>query len=84
MANPEAVKIFTQLAEQFEIDLQTIRPMLDNMFDFEKTIAEQTEVDPEQFIKSGSYLYLRSGLIERWDILEEFGTYPNMIKPLNI
>ena len=26
-------------AEQFEIDLQMIRPMLDNMFDFEKAIA---------------------------------------------
>ena len=71
-------------AEQFEIDLQTIRPMLDDMFDFERTIAEQTHVELEQFMKSGSYLYLRSGLIERWDILKEFGTYPNMIKPLNI
>jgi hypothetical protein len=71
-------------AEQFEIDLQTIRPMLDDMFDFERTIAEQTEVDPEQFMKSGSYLYLRSGLIERWDILNEFQTYPNMIAPLRI
>jgi tetratricopeptide (TPR) repeat protein len=71
-------------AGQFEIDLQTVRPMLDEMFDFEKMIVKQTEVDPEQFMKSGSYLSLRSGLIERWDILEEFGTYPNMIKPLNI
>jgi len=71
-------------AEQFKIDLQTIRPMLDEMFDFEKTIVEQTHVDQEQFMKSGSYLYLRSRLIERWDILKEFGTYPNMIKPLNI
>ena len=71
-------------AEQFEIDLQTIRPMLDDMFDFERTIAEQTEVDPEQFMKSGSYLYLRSGLIERWNILNEFQTYPNMIAPLRI
>ena len=71
-------------AEQFEIDLQTIRPMLDDMFDFEKMIAEQTHVEPQQFMKSGSYLYLRSALIERWDILKEFGTYPNMIKPLNI
>ena len=71
-------------AEQFEIDLQMIRPMLDNMFDFEKAIAERTHVDQEQFMKSGSYLYLRSGLIERWNILKELGTYPNMIKPLNI
>ena len=71
-------------AEQFEIDLQTIRPMLDEMFDFEKTIVVRTQANPEQFMKSGSYLYLRLGLIERWDILKEFGTYPNMIKPLNI
>ena len=49
------------------------------MFDFEKTIAGQTEVDPEQFMKCSSYLYLRSGLIERWNTLNEFQTYPNMI-----
>ena len=46
-----------------------MRPMLDNLFDFEKAIIAETEADPEQFIKSGSYLYLRSGLIERWDTL---------------
>jgi hypothetical protein len=71
-------------ADQFEIDLQIIRPMMDNMFDFEKVIVERTYVDPEQFMESGSYLYLRSVLIERWDILNEYGTYPNMIKPLTI
>ena len=70
--------------KKFKIDLQTIRPMLDDMFDSEKTIAEQTQVDPEDFMKSGSYLYLRSGLIERWNILNEFQTYPNMIAPLRI
>ena len=58
--------------------------MLDDMFDSEKTIAEQTQVDPEDFMKSGSYLYLRSGLIERWNILNQFQTYPNMIAPLRI
>jgi len=58
--------------------------MLDEMFDFEKLIVERTQVDQVQFMKSGSYLYLRSGLIERWNVLQEFGTYPNMIKPLNI
>ena len=70
--------------EQFKVDLQTVRLMLDQMFDFEKTIVERTEVNPEQFMKSGSYLYLRSSLIERWNILNRFGTYPNMIKPLEI
>jgi len=70
--------------EQFKEDLQTIRPMLDEIFGFEKTMSECAQVAAEQFMKSGSYLYLRSGLIERWNILAEFHTYPNMIKPLNI
>ncbi|WP_443637486.1 tetratricopeptide repeat protein [Candidatus Njordibacter sp. Uisw_058] len=70
--------------KQFKIDLQAIRPMLNRMFDFEITIMERTQLDSEQFMKSGSYLYLRSGLIERWNVLAEFNTYPNMIKPLKI
>jgi hypothetical protein len=70
--------------EQFKNDLETIRPMLDSLFDFEKTMVAETEADPEQFMKSGTYLYLRSGLIERWDTLSKFGTYPNMIRTLEI
>ena len=70
--------------EQFEVDLKTIRPMLEQMFDFEKILVERTGADTEQFMNSGSYLYLRSGLIQRWSILNEFKTYPNMIKPLQI
>ena len=69
---------------QFKKDLKTIRPMLDQMFDFEKTIVERTNTDPEKFMKSGSYFYLRSGLIERWETLKKYGTYPNMINPLKI
>ena len=71
-------------AEQFKVDLQVIRPMLDQMFDFEKALVKRTQVDPKQFMKSGSYLYLRSGLVERWNTLNEFHTYPNMIEPLRI
>jgi tetratricopeptide (TPR) repeat protein len=70
--------------DQFKIDLQTIKPMLEQMFDFEKTIVERTQADPKRFMKSGSYLYLRSGLIERWNTLNKFHTYPNMITPLEI
>ena len=70
--------------EQFKADLKTIRPMLDEIFGFEKAIAERKQLDAEQLIKSGSYLYFRSGLINRWNVLFKFHTYPNMIKPLNI
>ena len=70
--------------EQFKGDLKTIRPMLEEMFGFEKVMAERSKVSEEQFMKSGSYLYLRSGLIERWKVLAKFGTYPNMVKPLKV
>jgi hypothetical protein len=73
-----------QNEEQFINNLKTIRPMLDGLFDFEKVILAETKVAPEQFIKSGSYLYLRSVLIEQWDTLDKFGTYSNMIRPLKI
>ena len=70
--------------KQFKADLKKIRPMVDSMFDFEKKIAEEMQIGFEQFINSGSYLYLRSCLLERWSTLNAFGTYPNMIKPLKI
>tara|TARA_A200000113_G_C8648287_1_gene284942 strand:- start:59 stop:607 length:549 start_codon:yes stop_codon:yes gene_type:complete len=70
--------------EQFKNDLREIRPKIDEMFDFEKRIAEKTMINFEQFTCSGSYLYLRSGLIERWNTLNEFNTYPDMIEPLKI
>ena len=70
--------------EQFKKDLKTTRPMLDQMFDFEKKIAQNTKVGEEKFMKSGPYLYLRSGMIERWNTLNKFHTYPNMINSLKI
>ena len=72
------------ILEQFKANLKTIRPMLDEMFGFEKIMSERTQIDAEQFMKSGYYLYLSSGLIERWNLLAKSHTYPNMIRPLNI
>ena len=69
---------------QFKVNLERIKPMLNQMFDFEQTIVSRTKVDTEQFIKSGPYLYFRSKLIDRWNTLKKFGTYPNMIMPLEI
>ena len=58
--------------------------MIDKIFDFEKVIIERTNQDINSFKMSGSYTYLRSILKDRWSILNEFHTYPNMIKPLKI
>jgi Flp pilus assembly protein TadD len=70
--------------QQFKNDLQTIRPMLNQMFDFEKKIIEKTKGSVENFMQSGPYLYLRSGMIERWNTLNTFHTYPNMLTLLKI
>ena len=70
--------------EQFKVDLGKIKPMLGDMFDFEKAIIERTTGDYEKFMKSGPYMYFRSGLLERWNTLNEFGTYPTMINQLQI
>ena len=58
--------------------------MLDQMFDFEKNIIEKKRGSVESFMQSGSYLYLRSGMIERWNTLNTFHAYPNMLTPLKI
>ena len=70
--------------KKFLKDLKAIRPMLDQMFDFEKEICKKKAIDPHELMHSGAFQYLRSGLIERWNTLNEFQTYPNMIKPLII
>ena len=70
--------------EQFKKDLQIIRPMIDQIFDFEKIIAQNKNIEIKKFMESGSYRFLRSGMIERWNTLNKFHTYPNMLKLLKI
>jgi len=70
--------------EQFKTDLQTIKPLLDEPFDFEKKLAEMSKMSIEAFLKSGSSLYFRAGLHARWEVLEEFYDYPYMLKRLII
>ena len=70
--------------EQFKADLQAVRPMLDQMFDFEKTVVKKAHADPILFAQGDAYLYFRSCLTKCWDVLNEFKTYPNMIQALKI
>ena len=66
-------------SEQFKSDIREIRPMLDQVFDFEKVIIEETGVNETQFTESGSYRYLRSTMLDRWNMLNEFNSYPNIL-----
>jgi hypothetical protein len=58
--------------------------MIDQMFDFEETMADRLKIDQKDFIKSGFYLDLRSSMVERWETLNKFNTYPDMLKPIKI
>ena len=68
----------------FRKDLKEIGPLLDELFDFEEKLIQTTNSDPETFKGSGSYLYLRAGLRDRWNVLDEHNDYPHMLKPLKI
>ena len=70
--------------EDFLKDLLTIRPMLDQMFDFEKMYVEKYISNLKRFKKSVPFLYVRKRLIERWKTLKNCKTYPNMISPMKI
>ena len=60
------------------------RPLLNDMLDFEKAMAKRLNIDHEQFKNYGSYQLLHAGLVDRWNVLDELGEYPHMLKPLPI
>ncbi|MCH7943248.1 MAG: tetratricopeptide repeat protein [Proteobacteria bacterium] len=83
---PFSVRFGYREADQagFERDLQTIRPLLDGLFDFEKAMAERLNLDHDVFKAGGAYRVLRTGLLERWTMLDETGDYPHMLTPLAV
>ena len=68
----------------FEKDLKEIRPLFEDMLDFEKAMSEKSKIDPAQFKRSGNYLLLRAGFMDRWNVLNEFKGYPHLLSPLEI
>ena len=68
----------------FNQNLKEIRPLLDDLLDFETVLSERLEIDPVHFKRSGYFRLFRSKLMDRWDVLNQFGDYPNMLTPLDI
>jgi len=68
----------------FKEDLKTIKPLLDEPFGFQEKLAKNLSQDLDAITRSGSALYLRSALHDRWAVLNEFNDYPHMLKLLNI
>lgn len=70
--------------DSFAEDLKKIRPLLDDMLSFEKVLAEQSNTSHEAFKGSSSYLRLRAGFMDRWNVLNEYKDYPNIIPKLKV
>ena len=63
-------------------NLTEIRPLIDEIFDFERSVINKMNVAQEHFMLSGSYHFFRACLRDRWEVLNRFKTYPGMISPL--
>jgi len=68
--------------EQFGYDLKAIKKILDEPFDFERTLADMEPANKLDLERNASRLCFRNALHDRWETLNTHGTYPNMIKPL--
>ena len=68
--------------ERLEADLKTIRPMLEEPFDFEKKIIGDRLPSGLDFKSNAYYRLLRASLKDRWATLDAQGSYTNMIPPL--
>ena len=68
--------------DAFKRDLETIRPLIGEPFDFEKSFMETALPDHPNPERNAHFRMLRAALKDRWDVLEKFGTYPDMIDPL--
>ncbi len=73
-----------QNQKKFESDLKEIRPLFDDLMDFERELVKKSKADPARFKSSIGYLLLRASFMDRWKVLNELKDYPNMITPLQI
>ena len=67
---------------QFRKDLREVRPLLDKPLDFEKTLAKDFPPDYPDLEKTEAFKSLHAVLIGLWHLLDEYGTYPYMVKGL--
>jgi len=68
----------------FQENLKAIKPLLDEPFGFQEKLAKNLNRDLEMITRSGSALYLRAALHDRWSVLAEFHDYPHMLTPLGV
>jgi hypothetical protein len=66
------------------LDLKDIRPMLDDVFDFEKLINNHLDENLEKFDDTLAGKKFRAGLIKRWNLLNQPDIFKKIIRPMNV
>ncbi len=70
--------------KKFKNDLKVAYPLIREIFDFEKELANKMNVSFKEFMKYGYCRYLRTIMLERWSTLNKYHDYPNILEPLKI
>ncbi len=65
-------------------NLKELPELLEGLLDFETALAGRIDMDPEQFMRSGSCQLLRAGIEDRRRVLDERGNYSGMLTALEI
>ena len=74
---------YTQISmEDFQNQLQVIRPWLDEPLEFEYQIYDSLEEKEVPLAEISCYQTLHANMINAWEILNRDGTYSNMVRPL--
>ncbi len=69
-------------ASQFSKDLKAVYPLLNEPLDFEEKLAKSFPPGHPELEKTASFKSFHVILNALWRILDEQGTYPNLLKPL--
>ena len=47
-------------------------------------MSDRANIDHGQFRQNGNYQLFHAGLVDRWQVLDEFGDYPHMLERLPV
>ena len=65
--------------EEFRINLESLPQKLDNLFAFEVRFLDSKPLTENDLRQMGYFKYFRAELLNKWKVLSEYGTYPNLI-----
>ena len=74
-----AFEYTTKSEAEFINDLKLLPTKIDNLFAFERRFLDARPFDENELRQMGYFRYLRAEMLNKWKVLSEYGTYPNLI-----